>query len=606
MNEPERLWEIDPWLVPYKSDLELRRRQYRRALSNLLSGGQKNLAEYANGYLYFGFHRETDGWVYREWAPGARALFLFGDFNGWDRRRHPLSYIGHGNWELRAPGPLPHGSKARLLLITERETLERLPLYSRRVVQQSGSPAFDAQIWQPETAFPWTDGDFRPASSPLFIYECHVGMSGEEPRVASYAEFTALVLPRIRRLGYNAAQLMAVMEHPYYASFGYQVTNFFAPSSRFGTPEDLKNLINTAHSMGIAVLLDLVHSHAATNEIEGPARFDGTVWQFFHKGAAGIHPQWGTRLFNYAKPEVLHFLLSNLKYWLDEFHFDGFRFDGVTSMLYHDHGLGVNFDNYRKYFSLNTDTDAVTYLQLAATLCKEVDPRSILIAEDMSGMPGMCLPPENDGVGFDYRLGMGLPDFWIRALKDKNDEDWDIGALWHEQTQRRPREKVVAYCESHDQALVGDKTLIFRMADREMYTHMRKDASSQIIERAMALHKMIRLLTCVCGDAYLNFMGNEFGHPEWIDFPRPGNNGSYHYARRQWSLAADPDLRYHELENFDKSMLSLAADWRLTEEAPVLLLLEEAAKTLVFTKKKLLFVFNFHPTRDARFVLELP
>ncbi|MDR0434788.1 MAG: alpha amylase C-terminal domain-containing protein [Gracilibacteraceae bacterium] len=606
MSAAARIWEIDPWLTPYKSDLELRRRQYRRVLAALLSDGQKSLAEYANGYLYFGFHREADGWVYREWAPGARALFLFGDFNGWDRRRHPLTYLGGGNWELRLPGPLPHGSKARLLVVTGQETLERLPLYSRRVTQQSGSPAFDAQIWQPETPFPWTDGGFRPANSPLFIYECHVGMSGEEPRVATYAEFADRVLPRARRLGYNAVQLMAVMEHPYYASFGYQVTNFFAPSSRFGAPEDLKNLIDTAHSLGLAVLLDLVHSHAAPNEVEGLARFDGTGWQFFHKGPAGVHPQWGTKLFNYAKPEVLHFLLSNLKYWLDEFHFDGFRFDGVTSMLYHDHGLGVNFDHYRKYFSLNTDTDAVTYLQLAATLCKEVKPSCILIAEDMSGMPGMCLPAENDGIGFDYRLGMGLPDFWIRALAERSDEDWDIGALWREQTQRRPREKVVAYCESHDQALVGDKTLMFRMADREMYTHMHKNSDSQVIERAMALHKMIRFITCVCGDAYLNFMGNEFGHPEWIDFPRAGNGDSYHYARRQWSLAENSDLRYHELENFDKSMLALAARERLTEEAPVLLVLDETAKTLVFTKKNLLFVFNFHPSLDASLSVKLP
>jgi 1,4-alpha-glucan branching enzyme len=591
---------------PYESDLELRRRQYRRVRIRLLGAEEKSLSEYANGYLYFGFHREAEGWVFREWAPGARAIFLFGDFNDWNRQSHPLTYSGHGVWELRVPGPLPHGSKVRLLLNTGRELLERLPLYSRRVVQQADSPTFDAQIWQPETAFPWTDADFHPADGPLLIYEAHVGMAGEEPRVATYTEFTERVLPRIRRLGYNALQLMAVAEHPYYASFGYQVTNFFAPSSRFGRPEDLKNLINTAHSQGIAVLLDLVHSHAATNEVEGLARFDGTVWQFCHKGPAGSHPQWGTKLFDYAKPEVLHFLLSNLKYWLAEFHFDGFRFDGVTSMLYHDHGLGCDFGDYKKYFSPNTDTDAVAYLQLATALCREVNPRVILIAEDMSGMPGMCLPIACDGLGFDYRLGMGLPDFWIRTLETRSDEDWEMGALWHEQTQRRPQEKVVAYCESHDQSLVGDKTLIFRMADREMYTQMDKESQSQVIERAVALHKMIRFLTCVCGDAYLNFMGNEFGHPEWVDFPRPGNGGSFHYARRQWSLADDAHLRYHYLENFDKAMLALTVAERLTEEAPQLLLLDEAAKTLTFTKKNLLFLFNFHPTADAHPVLRLP
>ncbi|MDR1961431.1 MAG: alpha amylase C-terminal domain-containing protein [Gracilibacteraceae bacterium] len=605
MNRTARIWEIDPWLKPYEYDLELRRRQYRRARERLLGVGGQSLAEFANGHLYFGFHRDADGWLYREWAPNARSLSLFGDFNGWNRESHQLTALGRGTWELRVPGPPPHGSKARLLIRTERETLERLPLYSRRVVQQADAPAFDAQIWLPETAFAWTDEGFYP-SAPLFIYEAHIGMAGEEPCVATYAEFTEHMLPRIRRLGYNAVQLMAVMEHPYYASFGYQVTNFFAPSSRFGLPEDLKTLIDTAHRLGLAVLLDLIHSHAAPNETEGLARFDGTVWQFCHEGPLGSHPQWGTKLFNYAKPEVLHFLLSNLKYWLDEFHFDGFRFDGVTSMLYHSHGLGCDFDHYSKYFSPDTDTDAVAYLQLASALCREVKPGAILIAEDMSGMPGMCLPLENDGLGFDYRLGMGMPDFWIRALKTKRDENWEIGALWHEQVQRRPREKVVAYCESHDQALVGDQTMMFRMAGPEMYTHMNKAAHSPVIERAMALHKMIRLITCSCGDAYLNFMGNEFGHPEWIDFPRPGNGDSYHYARRQWSLVADLNLHYHELENFDREMLALARKHNWPAVPPVLLGLDEAAKTIVFSKAGLLFAFNFHPELDARICLKAP
>lgn len=169
----------------------------------------------------------------------------------------------------------------------------------------------------------------------------------------------------------------------------------------------------------------------------------------------------GYKTFNYGKPEVIHFLLSNIKFWLNEYHFDGFRFDGVTSMLYRNHGLGVSFDSYEKYFSMNTDIEAITYLQFANELIKEINPNSISIAEDMSGMPGMCIPIKDGGIGFDYRLAMGVPDFWIKTISNLSDEDWDLGKMWYELTTRRPGEKNIGYCESHDQALVGDKTIIF-------------------------------------------------------------------------------------------------------------------------------------------------
>jgi 1,4-alpha-glucan branching enzyme len=475
-------------------------------------------------------------------------------------------------------------------------------------VQNPETYAFDGRIWLPDAPFVWTDAGFaRDAKAPLLVYEAHVGMSGEKAGISTYTEFRDFMLPKVRELGYTAIQLMAIMEHPYYGSFGYQVSNFFAASSRFGLPEDLKSLIDTAHGMGLAVFLDLVHSHAAKNETEGLARFDGTEYQFFHCGARGIHPQWDSKLFDYGKPDVLHFLLSNLKFWLEEYHFDGFRFDGVTSMLYHDHGLGVVFNDYKKYFSMNTDLDAIAYLQLATELCREVKPDCTLVAEDMSGMPGMCLPIASGGVGFDYRLGMGLPDMWIRYLDKRRDEEWDVGALWYELTQRRPREKVVGYCESHDQALVGDKTIMFRLADKDMYRCMNKDSQNPRIDRAMALHKMIRLITCTCaGEAYLNFMGNEFGHPEWIDFPRPGNGNSYHYARRLWSLASDGLLRYHFLQDFDKAMIALVKAYGLLDLPAQLLLHHEDQKLLAYRKGRFLFFFNFHPVRDGVFAVPSP
>ena len=275
---------------------------------------------------------------------------------------------------------------------------EHIPLYARRVVQDPKTVTWCAEVVDNWKTYPWTDQDFKGADS-LYIYEAHVGMSQEEGKVGTYREFAKNVLPRIKKAGYNAVQLMAVMEHPYYGSFGYQVANFYAASSWFGKPEDLKYLVDKAHKLGIRVLLDVVHSHAVKNTAEGINMFDGTEWQFFHSGPKGDHPAWGTKCFNYGKDEVIHFLLSNLAFWMTEYHFDGFRFDGITSMLYHDHGLGSNFDNDNKYFSMNTHTEAITYLQLANELIREVNPNAITIAEDMSGMPGMCLPIADGGEG---------------------------------------------------------------------------------------------------------------------------------------------------------------------------------------------------------------
>ncbi len=597
--DQRKLIDIDPYLKPYEPDLALRAALYREKRQSLV-GEADSLVDFASGHLYFGFHRTPTGWVYREWAPAAEALYLTGDFNGWDSEACRMTRLENGVFEVHLPGKnaLRPGQKIQTLVVHAGRVLRRIPLYATRVVQDPETYLWCGEIEEPLAPFPWTDEGFVPSPTP-FIYECHIGMAQEEPRIGTYEEFRRNVLPRIKKLGYNTIQIMAVMEHPYYGSFGYQVSNFFAASSRYGTSRELKQLINAAHRMGLAVLLDVVHSHAVKNTNEGLNEFDGTVYQFFHEGERGDHPAWGTKLFNYSKNEVLHFLLSNLRYWMEVFHFDGFRFDGVTSMLYHDHGLGSAFTDYGKYFSLNTDTEAVTYLQLANELVHEINPCAITVAEDMSGMPGMCIPLAEGGIGFDYRLSMGVPDLWIRLLKEYRDEDWDIGQLWYELTSRRPREKTVGYCQSHDQALVGDKTIMFRLCDAQMYTGMAKGSGNLTIDRGMALHKMIRLLTAsLAGEGYLNFMGNEFGHPEWIDFPREGNGWSYHYCRRQWSLVDNPALRYTELNAFDAAMLRLLKKTGLMSRPAECRWLHQEDKILMYTKGDTVFLFNFHPTRS--------
>ena len=602
-----RILELNPQLAPFEGDIKLRMDLYHNTKNRLLTEGQ-TLNDIANAHTYYGIHHleREDKWVYREWAPNAYQLYLTGEFNNWNQTSHPLTRLENGNWEIVLEGKdaLWEGCKVKTVVDVNMTRTEHIPIYARRVVQDKETITWCAEVVDNWKTFEWTDQEFKPSET-LYIYEAHVGMAQEEGKVGTYREFADLVLPRVKKGGYNTIQLMAIMEHPYYGSFGYQVANFFAASSWFGKPEDLKYLVNKAHKLGIRVLLDVVHSHAVKNTAEGINMFDGTTWQFFHDGEKGDHPAWGTKCFNYGKDEVIHFLLSNLKFWMEEYHFDGFRFDGVTSMLYYDHGLGTSFDDNNKYFSYNTDVEAITYLQLANELIRQVNPKAITVSEDMSGMPGMCLPIEDGGIGFDYRLAMGLPDMWIKTVKELSDDQWDIGKMWGDMCLRRPGEGTVAYVESHDQALVGDKTMIMRLADAGMYTDMDKACHNLNIDRTIALHKMIRLFTLAGGgEAYLNFMGNEFGHPEWIDFPREGNNWSFHYCRRQWSLRDNGFLKYQWLGDFDHDMVMLTKRHKIfTQRMADLRLMKGPEQTIVFSRKNLLFAFNFSPSQSLTNVL---
>ncbi len=602
---PKRLAivEQDDWLKPVEKIMKERYAYFSKRLSNI-ERTAGSLVDYANGYLYFGFQYDPDlrGWWFREWLPGAMDVYLFGDFNGWQRTELPLKRGTGGVWSIFLPdesfaGRLVHGSRVKMLVHGWNGWLERIPSYIRRVVQDEQSKDFAGQLWAPATPFDWGDDRFDISSlGSLYIYESHVGMGQEKEGVGTYAEFTETVLPHIKESGYNVVQLMAVAEHPYYGSFGYHVSNFFAPSSRFGTPEDLKALIKKAHELGLAVVMDLVQAHYIKNINEGLNALDGTDHHYSPAGPAGDQPYWDSKLFDYSKPEVEHFLLSNVKYWLDEFHFDGYRFDGVTSMIYTHHGY-TEFDSRDKYFT-DVNGDALAYLTLANKLVHEFRPKAVTIAEDVSGMPGMCAPIPDGGVGFDYRLGMAVPDFWIKLLKDVPDEEWNIWEMWHMMVDRLGTVKTVAYCESHDQAFVGDKTLAFRLMDKQMYTDMDRATENLVIDRGMALHKLIRLFTVsLAGEAYLNFMGNEFGHPEWIDFPREGNGWSYAHARRQWSLLTSGFLRYSFLGEFDKAMIGLMRQHNvLASGFAYNHLMDEEHKTVVYSHGgDLLFVFNWHP-----------
>ncbi len=590
----KKIYETDPWLEPWKGAIDARHERILSEKRKLC--GERSLSDSVNNHLYYGLHRDADGWVLREWAPNASRIYLIGDFNNWKRTPdYALSPVGSGNWELRLPQLfLTHGALYKLWIEWPGGGGERIPAYATRVVQDPDTKVFCAQVWDPE---PYEWKHRAPGARPHpFIYECHIGMSSEKEAVASFDDFRLQVLPRVKRLGYDTLQIMALQEHPYYGSFGYQVSSFFALSSRFGTPEEFKRLVDEAHGKGIAVIMDIVHSHAVGNVAEGLGCLDGREDLYFYPGDAGHHPAWGTRCFDYGKDEVKYFLLSNCKYWMEEYHLDGFRFDGVTSMLYWNHGLGADFGDYSLYFNEGVDENAVCYLGLANKLIHEINPKAITIAEDVSGMAGLAAPFEAGGVGFDFRMAMGIADHWIKWIKEKSDEQWSPSEIWWELTNKRADEKTVSYAECHDQALVGDKTIIFRLIDKEMYYSMRKDQQNPLVDRGIALHKLIRLVTAAtCGGGYLDFMGNEFGHPEWIDFPREGNGWSFKHARRLWSIADDPSLRYHGLEEFDKVMVHFLKKEKLLRSAPELLVADEEKKILIFKRENCIFALNFNP-----------
>ena len=553
----------DGWLEPFEDAIRGRHDHALWKLNQLTRNGKLKLSDFANGHEYFGLHQTPRGqWVFREWAPNATDIYLVGDFNNWqeDDKYRCKRIEGTGNWELKLPKKaMKHGDLFKMHVKWNGGEGERIPAWIQRVVQDEQTKIFSAQVWAPEKPYEWKKKTFKPNKSPLLIYECHIGMGEDAEKVGTYTEFRENILPRIIKDGYNCIQIMAIQEHPYYGSFGYHVSSFFAASSRFGTPEELKALIDEAHKNGVAVIMDIVHSHAVKNEVEGLGNLCGDPNQFFYPGDRHEHPAWDSLCFDYGKDDVIHFLLSNCKYWLQEFHFDGFRFDGVTSMLYYSHGLGEAFGGYGDYFNGHEDDNAICYLTLANLLIHEVNKNAITIAEEVSGMPGLAAKFEDGGYGFDYRMAMNIPDYWIKIIKEQSDENWKPSSIFWEVKNRRPDEKTISYCESHDQALVGDKTII----------------------------------------GYLNFMGNEFGHPEWIDFPREGNGWSYKYARRQWNLVDNKDLCYHWLGDFDREMLKVIKSQKNFQNTPVQEIWHnDGDQILAFMRGDLIFVFNFSPTQS--------
>ncbi|MEE4364151.1 MAG: alpha amylase C-terminal domain-containing protein [Desulfotignum sp.] len=594
----------DPGLLAHADTIASRLRAAQDLEQRLCRENGGSLESFADFHLRFGLHfdKKKFEWVFTEWAPNASDMYILCDKNNWRCvPEYQVSRKDGDTFQAQFPADrFAHQDLFRLKVIWPGGEGDRIPTAARRVVQDPHTLIFNAQVWDPPEPYAWQVQETLRRDGPILIYEAHAGMALEEGRIGTWTEFRRHILPKIVHAGYNTIQLMAVQEHPYYGSFGYHVSSFFAPSSRFGTPEEFKKLIDAAHQEGIQVLMDIIHSHSVRNEVEGLSCFDGTLYQFFHDGSRGMHRLWDSRCFDYAKPMVIKFLLSNLRYWIEEFHVDGFRFDGITSMIFEDHGLNRAFVSYADYFGHGVDTDALSYLFAANRLVHQIQPGAVTVAEDVSGYPGLAAGIDQGGYGFDFRFAMGIADFWIKLLKETRDEDWPLGKLWHELTNRRAEEATISYAECHDQALVGDKTLMMHLMGGRIYSAMHRENAGIETFRGVALHKMIRLITLATANAgYLNFMGNEFGHPEWVDFPSRQNHFSFQYARRQWSLKYDPDLFYTDLFAFDRCMILLAKEKDLLASYPNLCYLHEDHNIIAFSRGKFFLVFNFHPDRSC-------
>lgn len=578
--------------------------EYRRIVDQYTS-----VYNYANLANELGLHcvPGEDGqnkWIWREYMPGADTVWLTTEKYHFQRHaRQRFTKKADGIFELILPyDALAHGMYVELRVEPAAYTvlnpdgiptaLKRVPAFSTWVEQNKEIPTqWCARIFHPEKPYCFREKNPEIPSF-LRIYEAHVGMAQPDTKhigesAGTYLDFANNILPRIKKGGYTCVQLMGILEHPLYRSFGYQVSNYFAPCSRFGTPDDCKQMIDAAHALGLSVILDIPHAHACANTEQGLYQYDGTPYFFMDK----IN-QWGTPSFDFSNEMTRRFLLSNLRYWLEEYHVDGFRFDAVGNMLYKDFGVDDNFSHtgrcfYGKDGKPRTNNEGELYIALANHLIHEINPKGISIAEEFSGMPGLTCLPKDGGLGFDARFAMGIPDYWEKFIKKPQ----DLGSMWYEMNNHRPYDHTISYVECHDQCINGHDAMIWRLLGDDMYNAMLMETETWKVSRGLAFYRLMRLITLATADkGYLNFMGNEFGHPEWLD--------AEEHAHRQWRLAEDTSLKYACLNAWDQAQMQLVSDNIESFKTPAMFrYIHEDKRLLAFERGALLFVFNFNETQ---------
>jgi 1,4-alpha-glucan branching enzyme len=519
----------------------------------------------------------TDGVHFAVWAPNADRVSLVGDFNGWDGRVHPMRRLApSGVWELFIPD-LPDGEKYKFEVRTRSgAVVKKIDPYGRAFEQ----PPRTAAVVRDISGYQWHDEPWmasRPQSGewlerPLSIYEVHFGSWARVPedgnRFLTYREMAYRLVPYVKDLGFTHIELMPVMEHPFSGSWGYQVLGFFAPTSRFGPPEDFKFFVDMCHQAGIGVILDWVPGHFPKDE-HGLAWFDGTALYEHADPRQGEHQDWGTLIFNYGRNEVRNFLLSSALFWLEEFHVDGLRVDAVASMLYLDYSRREG-DWIPNRYGGRENLEAISFLKQLNVLTHGKHPGTITAAEESTAWPGVSRPAHLGGLGFTYKWNMGwMHDILEYMKKDPVHRRWEHNLITFSMLYAFTENFVLPF--SHDEVVHGKGSMLDKMPGDAW----QKYASLRTLYGLMYAHPGRKLL----------FMGCEFGQwnewnhdrsLDWHLLDDPAHAALRDYVRTlNWHLGAeaslhqvdfDPDgfrwIDCHDNENSVVSFVRYAADRR--------------------------------------------
>ena len=520
-----------------------------------------------------GSHRQAidgvDGVHFAVWAPNAHRVSVIGDFNRWDGRTHVMRrLVPSGIWEVFVPG-LTDGACYKFEIRTpEGHLLRKADPYARRFEV----PPNTASIIWTEGQYAWADTDWmrdRAAHDgwmqrPMSVYEVHLGswrrVPSDDNRPLTYREMADTLVPYARDLGFTHIELMPVMEHPYAPSWGYQVIGFFAPTSRFGTPDDFRYLVDECHRHGLGVILDWVPGHFPTDE-HGLARFDGTALYEHADPRKGFHQDWGTLIFNYGRNEVRTFLLSNALYWLEQFHIDGLRVDAVASMLYLDYSRKPG-EWVPNEHGGRENLEAVSFLQQLNTITHGQAPGTITVAEESTSWPAVSRPTYVGGLGFSYKWNMG----WMHDMLEFVEQDpvhrrWHHGKVTFSMLYAFTENFVLPF--SHDEVVHGKRSMLDKMPGDRWQKH----ATLRALYGYMFGHPGKKLM----------FMGGEIGQwrewtadesLDWHLLDDPLHQGLQHWVRdlnhlyqREPSLHevdfAGAGFRWIDCNDSDNSVISL-------------------------------------------------